>query len=557
MRYHQCFIVVPETKRNLMQNFQTWQPRVHLEKEEPTVQAPEATELKEIHGNAEQVEEVLVQSNGEEYIYEDMIIEEEEEVESPLIISDEFAMVEEANLPHQSNSEPLNEIPVDDGNQQKLVKENREWANETIKSCYLVQQSDDGEVPAWKCLLCSKVYNSPQALRLHLLAKHLEEDQTDLLSDEVKEWIEKEIEERKILIESIDGSKLQWDCGSCSFSCNFVKTFKIHLIGSHANKPKVEKQEHSGLNLSLHQTQWIEAQLRQEPNALNWQCRKCKAKFANEKLFRQHLIGHVRSLTPKDYKTIALSLTRPRKLKVTSLLWTCRLCWFQYSSQRAFDSHTKLHETLNGLAPMIEIHWCQDCNIFFKSDDDLRIHIEGHAEDHSVLVAAEGVALQKVVLFKRLAVPEEENLGNLTCGHCAKKFSDETICKTHLILHHINPLVCPKDGRSFLSIQPFASHVQKVHADLLPQSLLCTHCNKSFGNIYDRLAHMKECDAKKFTCDHCDKKFSSKNYLNAHLKREMGLLSCACSICGKVLKAKDELTIHLRTHTKEVSLASE
>jgi uncharacterized Zn-finger protein len=100
-------------------------------------------------------------------------------------------------------------------------------------------------------------------------------------------------------------------------------------------------------------------------------------------------------------------------------------------------------------------------------------------------------------------------------------------------------------------MQPYICHIQKVHPEFLPEALQCSHCKILFDNIYDRLSHMKLCDQKKFQCDHCDKKFYNKNFLNSHLKREMGLSSCKCQVCGKIVKAKDELKIHMRSHTKE------
>lgn len=203
----------------------------------------------------------------------------------------------------------------------------------------------------------------------------------------------------------------------------------------------------------------------------------------------------------------------------------------------------RLHETLEGLCHLTELHRCEDCSMFFRSKPDLAMHLGGHSENQTLLIPAEGVALQKTILFKRLPANDEE--GNSICGHCERKFDSEIKCQSHLMIHHVNPLICPRDGRPFHSIQPYVCHLQKVHSDLLPQSLLCTHCRIPFENIYERLAHMKVCDAKKFVCDHCDKKFSNKNYLNSHLKREMGLLSCSCTVCGKILKAKDELKIHV------------
>lgn len=320
------------------------------------------------------------------------------------------------------------------------------------------------------------------------------------------------------------------------------------MIKTHINETKPSAPEIKEKMRNCTQQQWS---LRIEPDEETWKSPNHELSFRSVKSFKEdRTADHCRAANKSG-------TPRPRKLKVVKFQWTCNECLFQFSAQRSFDSHMKLHETLRLMNPSTEIFHCGECRMFFKSIDDLATHTMGHAKGQLVLVPAEGMALQKTILYKRLiANPDvESEEGDSTCGHCGRKMSGTFTCKSHLLIHHVNPLICPKEGRQFNSMQSYLCHLQKVHSDIFPQSLQCTHCAMSFDNIYERLAHMKICDEKKFICDHCDKKFSSKNYLNNHLKRELGLLSCSCQICGKVVKAKDELKIHMRSHTKEVSWA--
>lgn len=540
LRYNQCFTVVPESKRGLMQNFQSWQPRVELSE---LVQKMEEEPLEE-----EAYKEVDTIGDP----YEDFIIEEDQEYGNE-IIDEEF---EATDVTAEEIYDETTELQAP--KQLKATKAQREWANETTKTCYSVKETDDGIIPIWNCLLCTKEYRSAQALRLHLLAKHVnEEEDMVLLTDELRAWIRQESRERRILIETIDGNKFEWTCDICKFTCTASKTFRIHLIETHINYKKPPPLVSSDKTLNYHRQQWIQSQIKLETAEKMWQCLKCEENFSNEKLLRQHLKGHALKRTTDDLKTSITSGTpRPRKSKDVKFHWTCKECWFQFSAQRSYDSHMKLHETLKYMNPFTEFHPCGECSMFFRNSDDLATHTDnGHAEGQRVIVPAEGIALQKTILFKRLTNPPNGvQEGDSTCGHCGRKISGVINCKSHLLLHHVNPLICPRDGRNFNAMQPYLCHLQKVHSDLLPQSLLCTHCKISFDNIYERLAHMKLCDEKKFSCDHCGRKFSNKNYLNSHLKREMGLLSCSCQVCGKVLKAKDELKIHMRSHTKEVRI---
>lgn len=539
LRYNQCFIVVPEAKRGLMQNFQNWQPRVsiqRLEEEPPKV---------ELESSPCVVTDV--QSN----LYDDIIVEDDPDCANEMIDED-YVVTEVADEEFFEITEPT------DTKSLKPSKTQRQWVNDTTRTCHSVKETDEGIVPVWTCLFCGKVYRSAQALRLHLLAKHLKGDDMVSLTDELREWIREQNRDRRVLIETIDGNKFEWTCGICKFTCTASRTFRTHLIETHINNKKPAALEASEQTLNYHQQQWIQSQLKPEPDEHVWKCLKCELSFTSDKLLKQHLTEDALKLTADDFKTMSKTgSARPRKSKAVKFQWTCNECWFQFSAQRSYDSHMKLHETLREMNQFTAVHHCKECNMFFRNVDDLSTHSAGHTEGQFLLVPAEGIALQKTILFKRLTVaPEDAQEGQSTCGHCGRNMDGEINCKSHLLLHHVNPLLCPRDGRQFNAMQPYLCHLQKVHSDLFPQSLLCTHCKMSFDNIYERLAHMKLCSEKKFSCDHCDRKYSNKNYLNSHLKREMGLLSCSCPVCGKVLKAKDELKIHMRSHTKEVRLST-
>ena len=534
LRYNQCFTVVPESKRSLMQNFQSWQPRISILK------------VEEEHIEADN------NPTSNDYDINDIIVEEENPDYTNEMTDEDFEMAEEVE--GVANEEFYEATDAPANKKFKPSKTQREWANDTTKTCYSVKESDDGTIPIWTCLICGKVYRSAQALRLHLLAKHLsEEEDAIMLTDELRAWIRKENRERRVLIETIDGNKFEWNCDLCKFTCTNNKTFRAHLIGTHINNIKTEA-ESSVETLTHHQQQWIQSQVKLKPDENMWKCQKCELSFPSDKLLRQHLAVHAVKLFRDDLLASRKTVARLRKSKTVNFQWTCSECWFQFSAQRSYDSHMRLHETLKAMNQFTVVHQCEECNMFFRSLEDLNTHAIGHTEDQLLLVPAEGIALQKTILFKRLNAPPATEEGQFTCGHCGRKMDEKINCKSHLLIHHVNPLVCPRDGRQFNAMQPYLSHLQKVHSDLFPQTLLCTHCKMSFDNIYERLAHMKLCNEKKFICDHCNKKFSNKNYLNSHLKREMGLLSCSCQVCGKIVKAKDELKIHMRTHTKEVSL---
>ncbi|CRL05824.1 CLUMA_CG018851, isoform A [Clunio marinus] len=448
LRYNQCFTVVPESKRSLMENFQNWQPRVMLQKNQDEKQ----------RGLKDQKPIMNFEIKSDINDYEEVIYLEEN--------FDENVLEEKEESLKQEDSKIVIEID----NEMKTKTQDRQWANEATKSCYSIKESNDSIIPIWTCCYCRKIYQSAQAMRFHLLAKHLQninegKNKSNLQTNEEMKWIKNETNSRK----TTSGS------------------FESHLNESH--------------------------------------------------------LENVQSNVGKIKKTMH------------DLRWTCIECCFKFSSQRTFNSHLKLHEKLKGLISFTEIFYCEQCQMFFRNTNDLNFHksAKNHEDRQSVLIPATGIALQKTISFKRLSTLPgvDNNQGDLMCGHCGKKFSNENSSKIHLLIHHINPLICPKDGRQFNSMHPYLLHLQRAHSDLCPEFLLCTHCKFSFDNIYEKLAHMKQCNEKKFSCDHCDKKFSNKTYLNSHLRREMGLLNVTCQYCDKIFKGKDELKTHMRSHTKE------
>ena len=469
LRGDQCFTIVPESKRSLAQNsFSNWQLQVLKDDDGST----------KFESTLDNEDATLIDTN----FYDEIIVEDDQE---------------ELNADDATEQNDNNFLAIVTKTE-KPTTDQLKWVNRTTKLSYSVKDTEDGCVPIWTCQLCCKICSSSQALRLHLLSKHLVN--IAALTDVSKKWLREETQRIQNVLEK--------SCELCEFSCTAMQTFTIHLIEAHL-------KDFAALDKIQQQTTTL------------------------------------KSKTFVKRKSSSLEFVAPaKKSKPSKIDWTCQECWFQFSSQRAFDSHMKLHETLKGISVMMSLSWCLECGMFFRSGEDLSSHYKGHDRNQSMLVAADGIALQKTILFKRLAVPAPES-GNFNCGHCGRKFEDEVTCKTHVQLHHMNPLICPKDGREFIAMQPFISHLQKAHSDLLPESLMCTHCKKKFVNIYDRMSHTKHCKEKKFACDHCERKFSNKSHLNSHLKRELGLLSCTCPVCEKILKAKEELRIHMRSHTKE------
>ena len=80
----------------------------------------------------------------------------------------------------------------------------------------------------------------------------------------------------------------------------------------------------------------------------------------------------------------------------------------------------------------------------------------------------------------------------------------------------------------------------------------CEICGKvSFSKANAEMHAASHKQEKTFTCINCGKKFASQNYLNRHIRKEMGLgQKFTCETCEQKFNKRSDLEDHLASHTK-------
>lgn len=240
---------------------------------------------------------------------------------------------------------------------------------------------------------------------------------------------------------------------------------------------------------------------------------------------------------------------------------TC--CDVGFRDYKCYAIHQKAHENFNAVASQLPFYSCSICRVMYASEDDLAHHLAKHSSVKEpiddVLVERRGAFEEHFLrsLTKPLEEPLVDNGDLMSCGHCKKKLSGDDM-KIHLLFFHTTSVYCPFDNRQFdgtKQVRLFSDHIRNKHPENFTQNALysCRHCNQSFTSNFQKLAHMKQCDAKMFACDHCDKRFASDWLLKNHKKQvngeENGRFSC--EMCGKRCVSKSDLQIHNRSHTNE------
>lgn len=239
-------------------------------------------------------------------------------------------------------------------------------------------------------------------------------------------------------------------------------------------------------------------------------------------------------------------------------------CGVGFRDYKCFAIHQKAHENFEAMAPHMPMNTCNECQIMFAHEEDLVTHIAQHNGSSDMSDVIERHGSYEDHFIQPLSKPSDEetevyddnNDDLMTCGHCRKKLAEVEL-KVHLLFFHTTMVFCPLDTRCFegtKQVRLFSDHIRNKHPEVFDKHALysCRHCNQSFTTNFEKLAHMKKCDAKQFECqNHCKKRFATEWLLKNHIKQIMGDERYSCELCGKRCVSKSDLQIHNRSHTNE------
>ncbi|CAG9806303.1 unnamed protein product [Chironomus riparius] len=247
-----------------------------------------------------------------------------------------------------------------------------------------------------------------------------------------------------------------------------------------------------------------------------------------------------------------------------NIQYACDFCGIYFKEEKYSKLHEKAHESFEAILPQMPSYQCGECQILFSSEDDLITHTSLHESKIEHLeesLIERGSAFEGHFMRSDKSLSDDDYLSEeilFNCGHCGIRKSEFYI-KMHLLFFHSNILYCPLDNRCFeghKQIRQFPEHVKTKHPEIFDRKVefICTCCSERFPTQFEKLAHMKVCNMKKYICEeHCGKRFKSEWLLNKHLKLvELGGdKRFTCSMCPKQCVSKSDLQIHMRSHTNE------
>ncbi|XP_052745588.1 zinc finger protein 555 isoform X2 [Bicyclus anynana] len=143
-------------------------------------------------------------------------------------------------------------------------------------------------------------------------------------------------------------------------------------------------------------------------------------------------------------------------------------------------------------------------------------------------------------------------LNNLTCTECSSVFQFFDSLKKHMI-EHFGTHTCDECGARFIELALLRSHIRKKHHKV-DANYPCEICGKNLKSKYSMGLHVATVHEKKPTinCYKCDASFLSYALRNRHLIEVHGdKRTFPCKLCDKVYnRRKTLMEHHRRSHLK-------
>lgn len=445
----------------------------------------------------------------------------------------------------------------------KLSEEQKVWINKQVRNCEVVQ---DGQM-IYKCPFCEILLQIPGSLKKHLRDTHIlksDKQQDDWNS---KKAFKDEIKESLLVVDTINGPETIWKCQRCDINRIFRSEagLKVHIRYNHIRSQVIDAK-------FIAQCKIVVDSDGSKKDA--WKCPECSKILKSRDGLRNHMkLEHPNAVNDKtvdetDFKRfesvsgndslLNLLESKRRTLKSDPASCSCSECGLQFingtsKKEKSCRIHNECHKILDVVSLYYQLPKCDVSKTMFSNDDDLNTFLQSDQRYFDPLPCDGMAAKVSQQLKESIGTASRDDPDAWRCGHCGASYLTEVECNSHVMILHSKKLICPVDHMEFegsRGVSHFNIHMRNKHFDMFPDLVIsCTYCHAEFGSVFEKLAHMKTCTAKKFECDHCSRKYFTKTELGRHLKIVSGEIAYVCDICSKPCSSTMDLKLHRTAHT--------
>ncbi|XP_011062609.1 PREDICTED: zinc finger protein 708-like [Acromyrmex echinatior] len=388
----------------------------------------------------------------------------------------------------------------------------------TTQGVVMVQNRDNTNVITYKCGKCSKMFICELHLRQHekihmkksyqcefckkilsnkgYLHRHKKEVHFNVLNgcNDCKKGFSNEQDFNNHLItkhSNIDARP--YKCEICPAAFKRLGNLKRHTLQTHAEKPYICKICSKVFNFKINLIQ--HKRIHSDKKPYN-DCNDCRKGFNNEQDFINHLITKHSNIDARPYKCeiCPAAFKRLGNLKRHTLQthaekpYICKICSKVFNFKINLIQHKRIHSDKK------PYNDCNDCKKSFNNEQNFNNHL---ITKHSKI-----------------------NARPYKCEICPAAFKRSNNLKRHIQTHAEKPYVCEICSKVFNFKINLIQH-KRIHSDKKPYND-CNDCRKGFNNEQDFINHLitkhSNIDARPYKCEICPAAFKRSNNLKRHIQ---------------------------------------